>query len=839
MSEYRQKIIDAYNKAMKTYEKVLGNKKNINQYLSDFVLGSQLGAEVYGVASSTSIGEDVNIPQDISVYDKTIQTIKNDVADVDTLLNQLEDTRELFHNITVDEELAKIFEDITNKFSTYSEERSSRQDVLNRLINIRNLVVEQQEQLAKQQRNNNTNTNTNTGGSGGGYGGGGGSGGGGGGGSLPPTNTTPDGSEFTPDPTARPPVGDYSHVVSVPSLQDPESISNTAQNLAQHEVNVGSILGHVVVNGVAIGADVYPIGDLAMPDSDIGFDFMALQMALDYVDADIEATKALITQIGTEIENNNTKIAENQAKLLETVTVTHYDRETGTSTTEEVPKYDNAALQSEIDELEKTNEELQKQMEEYQEKQTKKEGVFDELISVRNAYNSAYDGLTNVFTAASGLDAVSKMGSDNTLYGVKLTDNQLKGIFNNLGTALQNGQGNLSLKSGDGLDLTKGEFSLDNFNYLVSSCLSLGKDGKSFSENLQEFIENDNNRAQSLNSKAGLSGGNGEGFSADSNAAGNQNSEIDDMTSTIDSIQGQISTTLAATKHIVVDAQVGNFLTENSGNCVVLPATIRSVLGLQTEGLLSIPAGYSTEKDYPFVYWLVGTGHAAGTAEHLKTASFAKSLASGRYHNNDALIYVPSRWGNGDSNNSKYNGTMLNNDLHNLVTRLNVDQNRISGTGTSIGAYALAYLVTKNPDLFSTVAFTGGGFEGPWGANVSLADAIKGSPNTTFIWYMANNDETSHNSKGEGVHTYTMDQHRRLVEAGINSVYYEIGGSIWHTNACDRFASNNLLYDLTHIQKGQQLSTPTGIQQVSAETSAHGNIDHGDGSTDWYRRLSS
>ena len=830
----KQQIVSLYNKTMNLYDKVLTNRTKINKDLSDFVLGEQVGSEVYGYSNSTAIGTDVSLPQDTSVYDKTILEIQNDINDVNSLSGQCETVIRRLQTITLDDELVKIWDKVQSIFKDLKEQLVGRNDVLNRLKKIRELIIEQQEEFAKRK-------NEEVIGGQGSPGGGGGGGYGGGGSSPSSTSPTPsstatqDDSTFTPDALTRPSVGDYTRTIPIPTIQDATSIPNTVTNLAQHEQAVGNILGHVVLNGVAIGSDVYPVGDLAMPDSDIGFDFMALQMALDYVDADIEATKAFIVQLNTEISNNEAKIAECKAKMEEYDEYPTHDDEGNWTGTYKVPRYDHAALQADIDDLTSKNEKLQKQIEEYSAKQTQKEGVFDELISVRNAYNKAYDGLVNVFTASSGLDAVSKMGADNSLYGVKLSDNQLRSMFTAMGTTLEENRGNISLKISGGADLTKGEFSLKNFDYLVSSCAGLGYGGKPFSDNLKHFLQYDNNRASTLNTKAGMSGG----FQDDSGTSGDsaEKSEVADLDSTLTGIQSAISTSLADTKHIVVEAQVQTFLEENNGKTVAIPATIRQTLGLQTEGLLSVPTGYDVNKDYPFVYWLVGTGHAAGTPDHLKTASFAKSLANGKYQNNDALIYVPGRWGNGNSVNSLYNGSMLNHDLNQLVNGLNVDQNRISGTGTSIGAYALAYLVDKNPNLFSTVAFTGGGFEGPWGGNVPLADAISGSPNTTFIWYIANNDESSLNRRGEGVHTYTLDQHHRLLAAGINSVYYEIDGGIWHTNACDRFASNGLMYDLTHIVKGQKFNVPRDVQHVSAQTSFDGSIDHGDGSVDWYNSL--
>ena len=827
-----QRIKELYDKAKSLYDKVLTNRTNINKHLSDFIVGDSLGSGVYGYTPTASNGPDVFVPQDVSAYDEAITEIQDDISDINVLSNVLNQVKGSFQEIHLDEELEKIYENVNDMIDDVSGQIPTREELLERIKKIREIIAEQMAEAARQNEGIGGGAigggaSGYTGGGGYDYGGGGSAGGTSGGDTYADTG-------IVPDAVTRPPVGDYQSMITVPTVVDATSITNTETNIGKLEADVGNILGHVVLNGVAIGSDVYPVGDLAMPDSDIGFDFMALQMALDYVKGDIEATKDLISQIKTEMENNNTKISEAQAKMQEYDEVATYDDEGNYTGSYKVPKYDNAALQADIDALTKINEELQEKVDAYTEKQAKKEGVFDELISVRNAYNSAYDGLTNVFTAASGLDAVSHMGADNSLYGVKLSDNQLKGLFTNLGSALESGRSNFSLKSDGSIDITKGEFSLSNFDYLVSSCAALGNNSKSFTDNLKSFIKGDQNRASALNTSEGLRSG-GSPF-VDSPTSSAEEKNDDNLSSSLDQIQGQIQQSLSVTSDVVVEARVQNFMEENQGKTVIVPNTVRQILGLQTEGLLSVPTGYDVHTAYPFLYWLVGTGHAAGGGEHLKTASFAKSLANGRYQNNDAIIYIPGRWGNGQAEASTYNGSMLNHDLHNIVNGLNIDRNRISGAGSSVGAFALAYLVDSNPNLFSSVAMTGGGFGGPWG-NVTIDKAIQGSPNTTFIWYMADNDETSHASNGDGVHTYTLKQHQQLQAAGINSVYYEIGGGIWHTNACDRFASRNLIYDLTHIVKGQKLAIQSGVKKISPTVSLEGSIDHNKNGSDWYDSL--
>ena len=312
-------------------------------------------------------------------------------------------------------------------------------------------------------------------------------------------------------------------------------------------------------------------------------------------------------------------------------------------------------------------------------------------------------------------------------------------------------------------------------------------------------------------------------------------------TSTSTSTTGGSTGLAASNKQLLPEIQ--QFLEQNAGKTVEIPSNIRKALGLQCEGLLSIPKNYDASKAYPFLMWLVGTGHAGGDVNNLKTANFAKSLVSGRYENEDALIYIPCRWGNGDKNNSRYSSSMLDNDLVKMIDGLNVDYNRISGAGSSVGAFAIAYLTTKHPNLFSTVALTGGGFGGSLNRGITVEQAIANNPGTTFIWYVANNDETSKvyqngSYSGDGVHTYTLQQHQALLNAGVNSIYYELGSSLGHEYAVARFPTRALLYDLTHITRGQRFNNlPGSVQHVTGNQSADAALDGTDGQNTYYIQL--
>jgi hypothetical protein len=77
-----------------------------------------------------------------------------------------------------------------------------------------------------------------------------------------------------------------------------------------------------------------------------------------------------------------------------------------------------------------------------------------------------------------------------------------------------------------------------------------------------------------------------------------------------------------------------------------------------------------------------------------------------------------------------------------------------------------------------------------------------------------------------------------LQAAGINSVYYELGGGLWHSIACERFPTKQLLYDLTHISKGQKFANvPQGVVHLTPAQSLEASLDGHNGQNDYYVQL--
>ena len=530
------------------------------------------------------------------------------------------------------------------------------------------------------------------------------------------------------------------------------------------------------------------------------------------------------------ITSNKAAIESAKSEMSRTETVTCQD-EKGNYYTEEKLVHSGAeiaAYQAQIDAMEAENKQLEADIVSYTDEKNKKQEVFNKLINFRNAYNNAYGGLMNTFAANDLVNALVQGGPDSNLLGMSLTDAQKQELFHNLGNTLMNNQNNLSLVTTEDFSLSTGQYPLGAYQYLLGCCSLLGNTGGTFQENygaMQDF------RSQ-IASSLGISL---DGFGSSSSVEGGDNSSV-----TVDSdpfnfdIEGAAAAGRPASTK-VLDPAIENFMLSHKGQISGITPEMKQALGLTMSGMISVPSNYNTTEEWPLLVWLAGTGTAGGSVDNLKNSVFVKNVVSGQYTIDGAIMYVPVGWGSGSSeaNNSVYNGSNLNHDFQCVVNGLNVDKNHISGMGISIGAFALAYLVDANPDTFASAAMCGGGFSGPF-RDVTVEKAIQNSPGTSFIWYNANNDETS-----GGVRTDAMNSHQALLNAGMNSVYYEVGGGIWHVEACDRFVTDAMVQDLISIEKGARYALPTGIQNVSATAAYEAAVSHGGKSNPWYIPLSS
>lgn len=821
------KIKALYKECEELEKKILANRKKINEYMQKFVVGYQVGSDVY--SDTATRGYDIDLSGDKADYEKAMELINNDIDDIDLLISKHNEIKKLMPQAPINNETIEIgYKSIAMTTKMY-QEKEERNAILEKIKLIYSLLEQQETEMNRnnQQENNpisNNNPGLSDGGSSGGSGGGPSSGGGSNNnsnGNNTNNNQTETNNQPSFDPTS------YKATMSFNITSDDMGV--TKSNLATHADNVKGILSHVSVNGKVIGGDVYGVTN-EDPDSDVSFNFGALQLACDAVSADVTAIGNYITQMKNKITSNKQKITETKAEMTKTEQVWVGDKDGGHYETRYVHSAgERAAYQAEIDALEAENTQLEADITAYTEEKRQKEGVLQELVNLRNTYNNVYGGLLDTFVAN---DLINGMSEDGTLLGMSLTDDQKTELFNNIGTNLLNNQGNLTLTTDDSFNLMNGEYPLGAFQYLVGACSILGNVNNSFGDNLNTFHEYQQAIANSLEY-------NSETTTKDSNinADTNNSQTVDGQKK--DGTTGQVGPTGRPLTSTKLNPTLEQFMVDNKGNIVTIPKDVKNELGLSLDAMLSIPKSYTTSEDWPFMVWLAGTGTAGGDTENLKSSVFIKHIVSGDYTVDSAILYVPCGWGSGSSegSNSTYDAGLLNHDLNIMVNNLNVDDNHISGMGISIGAFALAGLVDSNPNLFASVAMCGGGFEGPW-SNVKIENAIANSPGTSFVWYNANNDETSRNGQGEGVNTYCQKQHQQLLDAGMNSVYYEVGGDIWHSYACERFVTPEMINDLVSIEKGQSYAVPSGIQHVSSQDAYDASLAGGARGNNWYIPIS-
>ena len=871
--------------------KIEANTHNINKELANFSVNyDTVGTDVYGeneYATNTSV--EFRLPGE-SVYTNLRNMIYSDIDDVDGMIDKYQLLVELIKDVPLTDELANLSSQSLENINSLIQERNARVGLIQQMDNIYNVAVEKtqerQEELeevskdAEEAKNNATQQTAPTyapsGGSGGGGYGGGSGGGYTGGGGTPTGGSSPE--ELQVETTARPDLVNYNKSVTFDSLNfsgvkqnlTMDSLGSCESAITSHKGEIANLLSNVIVNGEVIGGDFYNVK--AGNAGDISTNILALQLSLDAVDAHINAIQDYIDLMGDKITANEAAIAALQAEIA-------------AAEADEESTVDVAALYAQIEALQAENTQLEAKITQYTEEKKQAQEVFNELGLVWDAYNKVSGGLNSAFAAVDGMDKLSKMGGSD-IYGLSLSDAQKRELFNNLGSTIQGFKGDLS-SIFNGKGEYKGGLTADQVDFLVAGCQILGQSSTSFQDNINKFRDFNNaataaggfdkmdqatidkftssDNASATNGDSTTTGDtttkvgeNGAGANSTDGKNGNQSGSSSSDTQATSKTQpidlktggGAVVATLDGcklavhhtftykqTSETILKPAVAEFMTKNAGKTVIVNNTVRKALGLQTRGYMQIPKGYTTDVDYPFMYWLTGTGFACVSDNILASEPLAKRLLAGCYKNDKGIIYIPTGWGSGstEGNNSTYNGSMLNHDIHNLVKGLNIDKDHVCMTGSSVGAYAAAALVNANPNFFSAVAMTGGGFGGPWG-NVSIDKAIKQSPKTTFIWYVADNDETSRDSHGRGVHTYTLAQHKALRKAGINSVYYEVGGGIWHTAACDRFPSSLLLNDLFAITRGEKYKCPNGVVHVSGQQSADGALGSGKKNT-YYRPL--
>ena len=430
----KEEILAEYQKIQESYDKIIENKSVISDKLDDFVVGVPIGEGIYGDVSSLK-GMDISLPSDTAEFTRVMGDIRQDIDHVDTLIKLNQELYDYLSNQSgLDSELSNVFSEVTALRGTLKTMKSDREEVYNDLDHTLS-AVEKNPTNQKEQ--------------------GSGSDGGGGGGFTPAADTRRN---------------NYQPVLKFDGLFDKTSISNTSQNLASHEQAASQLLSQLVINGKPMGGSAYPV-DGNVEVSDVGFNFATLQLALDFVDADITATSEYIDLLKQTIENNKTTIAQNRAKMQEYDEFPSYDNEGNLTGTYRVPKYDNAALQAEIDALTAENEAYEAEKTEYTQKLEDKKEVLDELFAYRNACNNAMDGMLDLFTAESLIGAAQDGMFEDlpSLLGVPVSFDAQSEMFQNLQLRLNDGRKDYStyVKNNDSANFNA---RMSQYDSIVEAC---------------------------------------------------------------------------------------------------------------------------------------------------------------------------------------------------------------------------------------------------------------------------------------------------------------------------------------------------------------------------------
>ena len=850
-------------------EQVENNTDLINRALANFKLNYEsIGTDVYGNNPySSNNGVEFQLPNEAD-YRYLRELINKDIDDIEVMIEKHSLLADLINDVPMFNKLLVASSISLDDINELKKKQKARIELLNTCDDFYSLAMEKAEERVRElermgEENDESmktvnNTDGDTGGSPGGTPGGSpsespeGSPGG-----NPSNPSSADDLGVEASPTVRPELKNYNTSVSFNNLKflsyqgelNMNFFGTCASRLATHHQSIADVMKNININGDIPGADFYGV-DKSGLTQDLNFNPGALQLLLDMIDAEITAIEQYVSLMTQKKNANVAKIAVLQAK----------------ANAAKARDEDPSSYYAEIEALEAENEELEAKINEQNANKQKASEIFNQYANYWNAYNKKCGGLASAFVAIDFMDKVSTIGADADLYGLALTAAQKKQLFNNLGATVDGLRGQLSdviNKKGDYC----GGLTSDQIDYIVAGCSILGKVGKStFQENFNQFeqfnkaaneaggIENmDSSKLKEFGIETRNSTGKvGEKTTGDSSktdvndtqkdsvstsSKDKDSSEINPKDAVVSTLDGcklalQYMVTHKARSDVVVDEAIADILTQNAGKTIIVPDIVLKALDMQTCGYFSIPENYDPDVAYPFLLWLPGTGFHSNGQDTLKTdftgEPLLKQFLNGKMNNDTGIIFISTGWGEGtyEQHNSIYHVNLIDHDLHQIMENLNVDHDHIACAGSSIGAFATAALVQENPNLFSAVAMTGGGFNGVF-QSVDFYEALKNSPDTSYIWVMAPDDKTSPGtwydrdtgkSSFLGVSYYTYNQHLKLLEAGRNSMFYEFGSEfdfehnqetgIWHSYTVDRFPNSNMIQDLFSITKGVKYNYP-------------------------------
>lgn len=232
------------------------------------------------------------------------------------------------------------------------------------------------------------------------------------------------------------------------------------------------------------------------------------------------------------------------------------------------------------------------------------------------------------------------------------------------------------------------------------------------------------------------------------------------------------------------------------------PTTINGV-----EGYLYIPPGdYTSTAGLPIITWLSGAGEFAWQ-DKLSKEGLPKLLNEG--YNLNAVVWVPTGTVAGRFKESDFENIVST--INTLIDRYNLDSDRNSLIGYSLGGHGGFDYISKNPDYFSAFVTYG---------SYPLAYQYDNLANssTTIMMFIGTEDEDAYGIACNGF--------RHLNERGADVLLYKIDGAD-HMNS-DKIFSEEMINDLINIKKGETYTEPGKSEtiEVSYSELVNSSISH-------------
>ena len=282
-----------------------------------------------------------------------------------------------------------------------------------------------------------------------------------------------------------------------------------------------------------------------------------------------------------------------------------------------------------------------------------------------------------------------------------------------------------------------------------------------------------------------------------------------------------------------LDKNVYDFLNENRGKYVQIPKELRKQLGLKMDGYVQIPENIDLDKEIPLIVNLPGDKFGTSGEGNGLTACFIKSMTSGKYRTNAAIIYTPFGWATVEHYDEKnyvlkYKAELLQHDIEIVADNFNINKEAISLMGYSNGGFAALGLTKANPNYYAAAAVCGADLNG---FNITVDDIEKSKNSTTYIWFIGSSDVSM------GVNANSLKEYNEMKRRGINTIYYSIKGA-GHGATCSTYSTDELINDLAHIRKGEKYNFPKDIIEVEYKEFEASSIDGEGKPANYYIMLS-